>query len=547
MQDINYHYYMTIKARANIKGKEETKMFDPNERNNENPYYGDGNNRVPENSAADPVTDNINEPDGSGEYRYVPPKQSAYAEASYTPVSENRPGTPRYYYSETDNTKKRREKKEKKSSVTMGKLIAVCLVCALVGGIIGAGGVTLFGRNVQEQPTVEAPSEDSTLGLASDPDDNVPDSPAENVTPGPIQSTADEKESIEASSVYDLACTQVVGITTEIISTNRFGMTTQSAVSGSGFIVTADGYIITNYHVIEDAYNGGYDITVMLYNGDSYTASIVGFEKDNDIAVLKIDAEGLNPVTIGDSDTMVVGETAYAVGNPLGELAYTMTKGMVSALDREISSTDSQTGVITTINMFQIDAAVNSGNSGGPVYNSKGEVIGVVTAKYSSTGVEGIGFAIPINDAVSIANELITNGYVSGKAYFGISVSTVSASIAEYYNMVEGAYVSVVDENSCAGTAGLKVGDIITKVDDTEILSSSDLVAAKKAYKAGDSAVLTVYRAGEYIQLSIVFDEEKPRVQETEPDTGTEEETTPGSDQWQASGFPFSDFFGFGN
>ncbi len=522
-------------------------MFDPNERNNDNPYYGDGNNRVPENSAADPVTDNINEPDGSGEYRYVPPKQSAYAEASYTPVSENRPGTPRYYYSETDNAKKRREKKEKKSSVTMGKLIAVCLVCALVGGIIGAGGVALFGRNVQEPPTVEAPSPDSTLGLASDPDDKVPDSPAENVTPGPIQSTADEKESIEASSVYDLACTQVVGITTEIISTNRFGMTTQSAVSGSGFIVTADGYIITNYHVIEDAYKGGYDITVMLYNGDSYTASIVGFEKDNDIAVLKIDAEGLNPVTIGDSDAMVVGETAYAVGNPLGELAYTMTKGMVSALDREISSTDSQTGVITTINMFQIDAAVNSGNSGGPVYNSKGEVIGVVTAKYSSTGVEGIGFAIPINDAVSIANELITNGYVSGKAYFGISVSTVSASIAEYYNMVEGAYVSVVDENSCAGTAGLKVGDIITKVDDMEILSSSDLVAAKKAYKAGDSAVLTVYRSGEYIRLSIVFDEEKPRVQETEPDTGTEEETIPGSDQWQASGSPFSDFFGFGN
>lgn len=527
-------------------------MFDPNEKNNEYSYNGDSNVDVPENGVTEPSADNINMSPNNGEYRYVPPRQSAYAEASYTPVSENRPSTPRYYYSETDNAEKhRREKKEKKGSVTMGKLIAVCLVCALIGGIIGAGGVTLFSRDSQEQPVAEAPTSDPTLGLASDPDDNVPDSPAENVTAGPIQSTADEKESIEATGVYDLACTQVVGITTEIISTNYFGMTTQSAVSGSGFIATSDGYILTNYHVIEDAYKGGYDITVMLYNGDSYTASIVGFEKDNDIAVLKIDADNLNPVIIGDSDAMVVGDTVYAVGNPLGELAYTMTKGMVSALDREISTTDSQTGVITTINMFQIDAAVNSGNSGGPVYNSKGEVIGVVTAKYSSTGVEGIGFAIPINDAVSIANELITNGYVSGKEYFGISVSTVSASIAEYYNMVEGAYVSVVDENSCAGTAGLKVGDIITKVDDTEIFSSSDLVAAKKEYKAGDTAVLTVYRSGEYIELTIVFDEEKPRVQETGQNTGVESNPgeQPGSDSRQQNegGFPFSDFFGFGN
>ncbi len=531
-------------------------MYDPNEKNNEYTYDGDSTNNAPENSMTNSNAEDINSAPGDGEYRYVPTKQSAYVEANYTPVGDSRPITPRYYYSETENAEKhRREKKEKKGAVTMGKIIAACLICALLGGILGASGVTLLNNSLDEPSVAQEPgaaANDPTLGLASDPDDNVPNSPAEDTTNNPIQNTADARESIDAASVYDLACTQVVGITTEIISTNYFGMTTQSAVSGSGFIVTSDGYIITNYHVIEDAYKGGYEVTVMLYNGDSYTASIVGFEKDNDIAVLKIDADGLNPVIIGDSDAMVVGDTVFAVGNPLGELAYTMTKGMVSALDRDISTTDSQTGVITTINMFQIDAAVNSGNSGGPVYNSKGEVIGVVTAKYSSTGVEGIGFAIPINDAVAIANELITNGYVSGKAYFGISVSTVSASIAEYYNMVEGAYVSVVDENSCAGTAGLKVGDIITKVDDTEILSSSDLVAAKKEYKAGDTAVLTVYRSGEYIELTIVFDEEKPTVQTTEQENETENgiEDQYGSENQQPSGensFPFSEFFGFGN
>lgn len=521
-------------------------MYDPNETNREYTYSGDSNISAPENGQNSSNADNINPTRDNGEYRYVPPRQSAYAEASYTPVSDRQPTGPRYYYADTGAAeKRRREKKEKRSSVTMGKLIAVCLVCALLGGILGAGGMLLVNRN-ETQPSAAAPTDAPSIGLKDDPEENVPESPAETAKPSPIQSTAvADGTDIAASSIYDFACTQVVGITTEIISTNYFGMTTQSAVSGSGFIVTSDGYIVTNYHVIEDAYKGGYDITVMLFNGDSYSASIVGFEKDNDIAVLKIDAQDLDPVAIGDSDAMSVGDKVYAVGNPLGELSYTMTSGMVSALDRDISTTDSQTGVVTTINMFQIDAAVNSGNSGGPVYNSRGEVIGVVTAKYSDTGVEGLGFAIPINDAVSIANELITYGYVSGKAYFGISVKTVSATIAEYYNMVEGAYISVVDENSCAGIAGLRTGDIITKVDDIEIHSSSDLVAAKKEYKAGDSAVLTIYRAGEYYEVSIVFDEEKTTVQNT--DTEPEEAQPSENGQGGNADFPFPNIFGFGN
>jgi len=208
-----------------------------------------------------------------------------------------------------------------------------------------------------------------------------------------------------------------------------------------------------------------------------------------------------------------VGDTVYAVGNPLGELAYTMTRGMISALDRDITTQDSTTRESKTVNMFQFDAAVNSGNSGGPVYNEYGEVIGVVTAKYSNAGVEGLGFGIPINDAVDIANELIEHGYVSGKAYMGISVQTVSSEVARYYNMVEGAYVYTVDSMSCAAKAGLQMGDIITAIDGKEIKTSSDLVSAKKKYKAGDTAKLTVYRGGKYLELSITFDEDKNKSQ----------------------------------
>ena len=187
-----------------------------------------------------------------------------------------------------------------------------------------------------------------------------------------------------------------------------------------------------------------------------------------------------------------------------------MTGGMVSALNRAISSRDSSTGAVRTVNMFQFDAAVNEGNSGGPLFNSRGEVIGVVAAKYSETGVEGLGFAIPINDAVTIANDIITNGYVTGKPYMGVAVQTVSSAVAQYYNMVRGAYVSAVETGSCAETAGIEVGDIITSLGGEDISSESDLAAAKKAFKAGETAPLTLYRSGEYLELEITFDEQQP-------------------------------------
>ena len=232
----------------------------------------------------------------------------------------------------------------------------------------------------------------------------------------------------------------------------------------------------------------------------------MGKEDENDIALLKVEAEDLPALVLNTSGDLIVGQNVYVIGNPLGELTYTLTDGIVSALDREIAVESN-----VSIGMFQISAAINSGNSGGPVFNDKGEVIGIASAKYADTGVEGLGFAIPIEDAMEIVDDLIQYGFVRGKPYFGITVRTVTQTVAEYYNWVAGAYIVEVDQNSCAATAGLLPGDIIVKMNDTEIASSSDLILAKKEFVAGDTVSLEVFRNGEYFQTMITFDEEGAR------------------------------------
>jgi len=307
-----------------------------------------------------------------------------------------------------------------------------------------------------------------------------------------------------------------VGIQLAANGTNIFGQQTiNEAVIGSGFVISEDGYIITNYHVAEPylVYGapGGYVLRVVLYDGTTYDATVIGYEEQNDIAVLKINASGLNPVTIGDMTDVKVGNDVYVIGNPLGELTYTMTTGSVSALDRVIT-----TEVSSSINVFQIDAAVNSGNSGGPVYNNRGEVIGIVDAKYSASGVEGLGFAIPIDDAMNIITDLIEHGYVTGKAYFGITVRTVDSMTAQYFNMHEGVFINSVEAGSCAEKAGLKAGDIIIKLGDDVVRSTEDLQAAKNAYSAGDTVPVTIFRSGEELVLNVTFDEQPANNQTTQ-------------------------------
>ncbi|MCL2125805.1 MAG: trypsin-like peptidase domain-containing protein, partial [Oscillospiraceae bacterium] len=320
---------------------------------------------------------------------------------------------------------------------------------------------------------------------------------------------------MSAEDIYNMACTQVVSVKTDIESAGGiFGSSVNTVVAGSGFIISNDGYILTNYHVIETAYSNDIPLKVCLLDGTEYIAAVIGYEENNDIAVIKIDAEGLNPAVIADSDNISVGQRVYAVGNPFGELVYTMTDGIVSARDREVSVEGK------TINTFQFSAAVNSGNSGGPLYNTRGEVIGIVTAKPMRTSVEGIGFAIPINDALEITAELIEHGYITGRPLIGISAQTVSSANAEYWGWVVGTRVMSVTEGSAAEKAGMMIGDIIIKLGDTETDSFETLVFALRKFKAGDTTVITVWRDGVEYELSITFDEDltagQPRKQQTQ-------------------------------
>ena len=440
------------------------------------------------------TTDRVN-----GEYHYKNGyTQKIYSDAHYVREDESTV-PPKYYTPPEKPVKEAKEPKAHGSGSGWVKIICVALICALLGGF--AGGAIMSSKYSSRMDQLE-----SQIAELNEEEDKlvVSSSSGSSDSTTAVSST---DGTMSASSIYDLACQQVVGISSEITYNNYFGMTSSAAVSGSGFIISSDGYIITNYHVIEEAYEGNFDINVMTHDGTKYIATVVGTEQDNDIAVLKIDAEGLNPVTFGDSDELAVGDTVYAVGNPLGELEFSMSTGHVSAKDRAITTEEST----TPINVFQIDAAVNSGNSGGPVYNDYGQVVGIVNAKYSATGVEGIGFAIPANDAVSIANDLITKGYVTGKAYMGVEIDTrYSSMYSQYYDMPVGAYVGGVTSGSCAEKAGIEKGDIITKLDGEEITSYTDLKSAISNHSAGDTVEVELYRAGESRTVSLTFDEKDP-------------------------------------
>lgn len=464
--------------------------------------------------------------DEDGSYRIVRP-QSDEGDRSYTDAAYREAADaeipPRYYT--PDPPRARAPKTEKKGGFMRAACLALC--CALLGGAVGGviGSKAAKASTSAIQQVQAAPAETD----------------AASAKPTAAKATASGK--MTASDIYAAACQQVVGITTEVTTQNFFGQTTSAAVSGSGFIISSDGYILTNQHVISYAEAYGYDVTVMTYDGTSYTAKIVGSYASNDIAVLKIDAEGLTPVTFGDSDSVSVGDTVYAVGNPLGELAYSMSTGHVSALDRTITTDEST----AAINMFQIDAAVNEGNSGGPAYNDQGQVIGIVSAKASSSGVEGLGFAIPVNDAVSIANELIENGVVTNKVELGVSTQTIPSNVAKYYNMVEGAYLVTVEDGSCAQQAGLQIGDIITAIEGKAVTSSDALRAALRGYNPGDAVEITFYRAGETQTVTVTLDamsQETIDAQKAEQEKQAEQAQQQQQPQQQMLPDPWSSFFG---
>lgn len=427
---------------------------------------------------------------------WTEPTYSKKQETAYNYYSPNYSAGYGYSYSAQDKKQADHyaelEEKPKKKRGGFMKAVALVLVCTILCAAAGAGSAYLVIDHYLSENDRQGNTTVVLGGQNANSDNTSSD------TSNPVN--ADE---LSGTAIYKLAEKQVVGITTPYTTQNIFGQESTSAISGTGFVISEDGYILTNYHVIELAVKNGYELKVAFKDGTTYTADVVGYYEANDIAVVKIDAAGLTPVTFADSDEMQVGEKVYCVGNPLGELDFSMTSGYLSALDRLIA-TDSY----TTINMFQMDAAVNSGNSGGPVYNSRGEVIGIVTAKYSESGVEGLGFAIPINDAVNIARDLIEYGYLTGQAYLGVSVRDVESFVTSYYNIPVGAYVESVDEGSCAQKAGIQAQDIIIAIDDNEVKSVEQLKRTLRNYNAGDTAKITVYRSSVgNMELTVTFDE----------------------------------------
>lgn len=406
--------------------------------------------------------------------------------------------------------------KGKKKKGHGASVIALALCCSLLGGIVGAGGV-LLAQNGGKSPREDRRSSVSVMVEGS------------RKTSELQTAQVDTSKEMTAAQVYAANVASTVGITTSI-TTNYWGFQTTSAASGSGFIISDDGYILTNHHVIEDSNS----ITVTMYDGSSYEAELIGYDASNDIAVLKIEAEGLIPVVLGSSDSMNVGDSVVAIGNPLGELTFSLTAGLISAKDRQVTMSGG-----TTMNLIQTDTAINSGNSGGALFNMYGEVVGVTNAKYSSSSsgasIDNIGFAIPIDTIRPIVESIIEKGYVS-KPYIGVSVSNVSSE-SQLYGLPQGAAVQSVTEGSPAEKAGLQRGDIITGANDTEITGSDDLVTMVRKMAVGDTLNVTVYRQGETLNLTITVEEQiQSALQEESQPVQQSQKSNQGS-------FPFG-FFG---
>lgn len=378
----------------------------------------------------------------------------------------------------------------KKHHGGVGRVVALILSCAVISAACGFGGAILAQNSSRTgKTTVQQSNRTAATVNVKKVDGQTLMSPAE---------------------VYASTVNSVVSINCSAVSTNIFGQQTESASSGSGFIYTADGYIVTNQHVVANASS----INVTLYNGDTYPATLVGSDSDYDVAVLKIDAKDLPAVTLGSSTDVNVGDTVMAIGNPLGELTFSMSQGIVSCVNRAINVEG------TPFNMIQVDASINPGNSGGPLMNLYGEVVGIVSAKYSSyanTTVEGLGFAIPINDVQSIIKDIMENGSVGNKAYMAITAGTMTQQMAAQYkiNATEGVFVYSVEDGGAGDKAGLKLGDVITKLNDTQITSMEDLSAAKKGFKAGDTVTLTVLRDGKEITTQLTFDAQPQTTDDT--------------------------------
>ena len=379
--------------------------------------------------------------------------------------------------------------KQKKDHSKLAKS-AVALVLAAAMGFVGGFAGAQFGNGGHKVVIQQVERSDSSAAS-----DSV-DAAADGTTVSSGMTTAQVAKMVSPS---------VVVITTEQVVYSQWSWYGQSQVesgAGSGVIISSDGYILTCAHVVSGASN----ITVSIGDKD-YPATLVGEDTTSDIAVVKVDATGLTPATVGDSDNLKVGESVMAVGNPLGELGGTVTSGIVSALNRSVSIQGSSS--VNTMSLIQMDASVSPGNSGGGLFNMNGELVGIVNAKSSDSDAEGLGFAIPVNDAVKVAQELLENGYVTGRPYLGISYYAVTdaQTAAQLGVNAYGVYIVEVVKGGPADKAGLQAGDRIVSMDGSEVATQSDLGTLMQNHKAGDTIEITVARGGQMQTVNVTLGE----------------------------------------
>lgn len=355
-------------------------------------------------------------------------------------------------------------------------LVILCIVVSFVSGLGGSilGMTVLKGSNADRSDVIY-----QSVIQTNENGDNVDNLSAKDIV----------------SNVKD----SVVEITTSVTKTSGFMGQYVTSGAGSGVILSKEGLIVTNHHVIEDAD----EISVRLSNGNEYEAKLVASDAQTDLAVIRIQADDLQPAILGDSDIMSVGDLVYAIGNPLGSLGGTVTEGILSAKDREITI-DGQ-----NMTLLQTSAAINPGNSGGGLFNAKGELIGVVNAKSSGSDIEGLGFAIPINIAKTVVNDLVENGKVSGRLSLGISYYEIGSltDAMKYGVNTLGLLIGEVTPNSNAARAGIQKDDIIVEVDGQQVATSDELKSLLGKHKAGDTMKFVVLRNRDYVELSVVLED----------------------------------------
>lgn len=406
----------------------------------------------------------------------------------------------RYDFDEGYGFRRKRRRKETLIALSRRQLASFLVFCTTLSALAGFGG-SYLARNWDSEPQ---PSTIASGGLLNDEAEfgfTADNALISGSSSGTALASSSKTEELAVTDIAALTADSVVVITTETVSVGSRMKQYVTEGAGSGVIVTADGYIVTNNHVID----GASKITVKLNSGKAFTATLIGKDSKTDLAVLKIAATGLQPVVMGDSSKLKVGELAVAVGNPLGELGGTVTDGIISALDRSITI-DGE-----TMSLLQTNAAINPGNSGGGLFNSKGELIGVVNAKSSGTGIEGLGFAIPSNTAKTVINQIISYGYVKGRVDLGmtlVEISDIRTALA-YRVQLLGIYVSGVADGGSAKTAGIKAGDMLVSVNGTEINSTAQVTQLLSNKAVGDKVTVVVLRNGKTVEITMTLLESK--------------------------------------